>query len=149
MTPVHSQVQWSDVDLRDEIGGGSYGKVHIAKWRETTVAVKVLGGGVIPEDKTFRPAHLGGTVDDWRGHPRFWDHMQEVGRCERFVERKTLRALGVDRLEFKPAAERQEIAPKRELIQREMLEAEKKRLEESKAKNVAGYGASPVPITVA
>ena len=104
---------------------------------------------VIPQDKTFRPAHLGGTVDDWRGHPRFWDHMQEVGRCERFVERKTLRALGVDRLEFKPTAERREIAPKRELIQREMLEAEKKRLEESKAKNVAGHGASPVPITVA
>lgn len=39
------------MDLREEIGGGSYGKVHIAKWRETTVAVKVLGNGIIPEDK--------------------------------------------------------------------------------------------------
>ena len=52
------------------------------------------------------------------------------------VERKTLRALGVDRLDFKPTAERREIVPKRVLIQRAMLEAEKKRLEELKAKKL-------------
>ena len=65
------------------------------------------------------------------------------------VERKTLKALGVERLDFKPAAERREIVPKRVLIQRAMLEAEKKRLEELKAKTAAASGVSPVPIAVA
>lgn len=161
--------------------------------------------GVIPEDRTFRPAYLQGTADQFRGHPGFWSHLEEIKKCEKFVEltgetgdvvlmhplmmhsasknvlrvprvitnppvsvrepfnfsrddpseyslveRKTLKALGVDRLDFEPMAERREIVPKRVLIQRAMLEAEKKRLEEMKLKSVQASPASlPVPVAVA
>ena len=46
------------------------------------------------------------------------------------VEKKTLRALGVDSLDFKPTTERRRITPKsgRVEIQQKMLEDEKKRL---------------------
>lgn len=44
------------------------------------------------------------------------------------VERKTLKALGVERLEFKPTTERRRIVPKRVLDQNKMLEEEKRRL---------------------
>jgi serine/threonine protein kinase len=36
------QVQWKDLVIQRQIGEGSFGKVYLAKWRETTVAVKVL-----------------------------------------------------------------------------------------------------------
>jgi serine/threonine protein kinase len=36
------QVQWKDLNIQRQIGEGSFGKVYLAKWRETTVAVKVL-----------------------------------------------------------------------------------------------------------
>ena len=39
--------------MQHEIGGGSFGKVHLAKWRETTVAVKILSGGVLPEENNI------------------------------------------------------------------------------------------------
>ena len=45
------QVAWRDLEIVRQIGEGSFGKVYLAKWRETTVAVKVListqlsGGG--------------------------------------------------------------------------------------------------------
>ncbi|KAJ2920218.1 hypothetical protein MD484_g83, partial [Candolleomyces efflorescens] len=45
------------------------------------------------------------------------------------VERKTLRALGVEKLDFKPTTERRRIVPARVLIQQKMLEEEKSRLE--------------------
>ena len=35
-------VRFKDLKLERQIGEGSFGKVHLAKWRETTVAVKVL-----------------------------------------------------------------------------------------------------------
>lgn len=64
------------------------------------------------------------------------------------VERKTLRALGVDRLDFKPTTERRMIVPKRVLIQRAMLEAERKRMEALKATEGAVHEVA-VPIAVA
>lgn len=44
------------------------------------------------------------------------------------VERKTLKALGVDRLDFKPTTERKKVVPKRVAVQNDMLEQEKRRL---------------------
>ncbi|EKM60449.1 uncharacterized protein PHACADRAFT_246402 [Phanerochaete carnosa HHB-10118-sp] len=161
--------------------------------------------GVIPEDRTFRPAYLQGTADQFRDYPGFWSHLEEIKRCEKFVEltgetgdvvlmhplmmhsasknvlrvprvitnppvsvrkpfnfnrddpneyslveRKTLKALGVDRLDFKPTTERREVVPKRVMIQRAMLEVEKKRLEEMRLKSAQASPASqPVPVAVA
>ena len=50
--------------LAEQIGEGSFGKVYLAKWRETTVAVKVListslpggGGGGGGDDDDDEPA---------------------------------------------------------------------------------------------
>ena len=42
--------------------------------------------GVIPDELTFRPAHLVGTADDWTTHPDFWSHLEEIKRCSKFVE---------------------------------------------------------------
>ncbi len=50
------------------------------------------------------------------------------------VERKTLRALGVDRLEFAPTTERRRIVPARVGIQAALLEEEKRRLDEARAR---------------
>lgn len=36
------QVAYSDLRLEKQIGEGSFGKVYLARWRETIVAVKVL-----------------------------------------------------------------------------------------------------------
>ena len=36
------QVAWKDLEIQKQIGEGSFGKVFLAKWRETTVAVKLL-----------------------------------------------------------------------------------------------------------
>lgn len=35
-------VAWKDLEIQKQIGEGSFGKVFLAKWRETTVAVKLL-----------------------------------------------------------------------------------------------------------
>ncbi len=39
------QINWKDLNVQKQIGEGSFGKVYLAKWRETTVAAKVLLGG--------------------------------------------------------------------------------------------------------
>ncbi|KAA1469954.1 hypothetical protein DENSPDRAFT_835655, partial [Dentipellis sp. KUC8613] len=46
------------------------------------------------------------------------------------VEKKTLRALGVDRFDFKATTERRRVVPRRVLLQEKMLADEKRRLEE-------------------
>ncbi|KAI0706197.1 hypothetical protein BC835DRAFT_15079 [Cytidiella melzeri] len=160
--------------------------------------------GVILEDRTFRPStSTSTTAKKWQDDPGFWSHLEQVKRCQHFVEvtgevgdvvllhplmlhtasknnlrvprvitnppvglrapfnfnrenvedfslveKKTLKALGVDRLEFEPTTERRMIVPKRVLIQRAMLEAEQKRLEALKR---SGEGLVPglVPIAVA
>ncbi|KAH9933686.1 hypothetical protein B0H21DRAFT_759882 [Amylocystis lapponica] len=66
------------------------------------------------------------------------------------VELKALKALGVDRLPFKPTTERRRITPKRLLLQNKMLEEEKKRLTELANVNVnVGATSVPQPIAVA
>ena len=52
------------------------------------------------------------------------------------VELKTLKALGVDRLEFAPTTERRRIVPGRVAIQAAMLAEEKRRLDEARANRV-------------
>lgn len=36
------QITYSDLRFQKQIGEGSFGRVYLAKWRETTVAVKLL-----------------------------------------------------------------------------------------------------------
>ena len=50
------------------------------------------------------------------------------------VELKTLKALGVDRFEFKPTTERRKVVPPRVGIQAKMVEEEKARLEAARRK---------------
>ncbi|KDQ62673.1 hypothetical protein JAAARDRAFT_189966 [Jaapia argillacea MUCL 33604] len=64
------------------------------------------------------------------------------------VERKTLKALGVDRLDFKPTTERRQVVPLRVLRQQKMMEEEKKRLEALK-RDTSSVKAAPHPIAVA
>ena len=59
------------------------------------------------------------------------------------VELKTLKALGVDRFEFAPTTERRRIVPPRVAIQAAMLEEEKRRLEEARAR----ASSSRVPVS--
>ena len=63
----------------------------------------------------------------------------------------TLKALGVDRLAFKPTTERRRLPPKRKDQHKVMLENEKRRLAELAAAKEAAVGAAGVatPITVA
>ncbi|XP_047319947.1 serine/threonine-protein kinase CTR1-like [Impatiens glandulifera] len=35
-------IQWSDLTLKEKIGSGSFGTVHLAEWRGSDVAVKIL-----------------------------------------------------------------------------------------------------------
>jgi len=66
------------------------------------------------------------------------------------VELKTLKALGVDRLPFKPTTERRKVVPLRVQIQAAMLEEERKRLEAlEKAKENVGAGSVSQPVAVA
>lgn len=64
------------------------------------------------------------------------------------VERKTLKALGVERLDFNITTERRPVVPKRIAIQKAMREAEEKRLEELKLKKF-GLETESVPNAVA
>ncbi|TFY79606.1 hypothetical protein EWM64_g4403 [Hericium alpestre] len=65
------------------------------------------------------------------------------------VEKKTLKALGVDKFEFKATTERRTVVPKRVFLQRQMLEEEKKRLAElEKSRNNVDISAAQ-PIAVA
>ncbi|KAK9830425.1 hypothetical protein WJX72_011709 [[Myrmecia] bisecta] len=45
------QVNWRDLNIQKVIGEGSFGKVYLAKWRETTVAVKVLTSPLGTDDE--------------------------------------------------------------------------------------------------
>ena len=45
------QVNWRDLEIVRQIGEGSFGKVYLAKWRETTVAVKVLLSASLPNEQ--------------------------------------------------------------------------------------------------
>ncbi len=36
------QVHMEEMQIQKQIGEGSFGKVYLAKWKETTVAVKIL-----------------------------------------------------------------------------------------------------------
>jgi len=67
------------------------------------------------------------------------------------VEKKTLSALGVDKLDFKPTTERRRVTPARVLIQQKMLEEERKRLEELKSRGSTATHTSTTsePIAVA
>ncbi|KZT09288.1 uncharacterized protein LAESUDRAFT_735537 [Laetiporus sulphureus 93-53] len=66
------------------------------------------------------------------------------------VERKTLKALGVERFESKPTTERRRVVPRRVALQQKMLEDEKKRLEElEKAKGNVGVSGIAQPVAVA
>ncbi|KAI0366675.1 hypothetical protein BV20DRAFT_637988 [Pilatotrama ljubarskyi] len=63
------------------------------------------------------------------------------------VELKTLRALGVDRLEFRPTTERRRVVPPRVALQEKMLADEKRRLEEvARAKVDVGAAARPIAV---
>ncbi|EGN98483.1 hypothetical protein SERLA73DRAFT_110000 [Serpula lacrymans var. lacrymans S7.3] len=66
------------------------------------------------------------------------------------VEKKTLKALGVDKLDFQIKTERREVVPLRVKIQQQMLEEEKKRLAELAKANVAQnvITSNPTPIAV-
>ncbi|EGN98484.1 hypothetical protein SERLA73DRAFT_161227 [Serpula lacrymans var. lacrymans S7.3] len=66
------------------------------------------------------------------------------------VEKKTLKALGVDRLDFKITTERRSIVPLRVQIQQKMLEEEKQRLADSAKASVAPnvITMAPTPISV-
>ena len=37
-----AQITYADLRFQKQIGEGSFGRVYLAKWRETTVAVKLL-----------------------------------------------------------------------------------------------------------
>jgi serine/threonine protein kinase len=37
-----TQITYADLRFQKQIGEGSFGRVYLAKWRETTVAVKLL-----------------------------------------------------------------------------------------------------------
>ncbi|OBZ68694.1 hypothetical protein A0H81_11032 [Grifola frondosa] len=66
------------------------------------------------------------------------------------IERKTLKAMGVDRFEFKPTTERRLIVPKRVAIQQKMLEDERKRLASlAEASGNVEIAAMAPPIAVA
>ncbi|TFY60531.1 hypothetical protein EVJ58_g5093 [Rhodofomes roseus] len=66
------------------------------------------------------------------------------------VELKTLKALGVDRLDFKPTTERRRVVPRRVLLQQKMLEEERKRLEALKTtEQVVSVSSVATPIAVA
>ena len=70
------------------------------------------------------------------------------------VERKTLRELGVEKLDFKPATERRRIVPARLVRQQKMFEEEKKRLaalEEARnaQENLKSAATAAQPIAVA
>ncbi|KAI0081608.1 hypothetical protein K474DRAFT_1252544 [Panus rudis PR-1116 ss-1] len=137
--------------------------------------------GVLPISLSFVPSTS--TAADPRDDPGYWSHLQEVKKCEKFVEltgevgdvillhplmlhsasknylripriitnppvalkepfnlnrenpedlslveRKTLKALGLDRLDFKPTTERRRIVPQRVLREQKMIEDEKRRL---------------------
>jgi len=65
------------------------------------------------------------------------------------VEKKTLKAIGVERLDFKITAERKRVVPARVARFRKLLEEEKARLEALKAKGSGAMESAPQAIAVA
>ncbi len=157
--------------------------------------------GVIAENLSLRPSTT--TAANPREAPGYWSHLEEVRKCQKFVEvtgevgdvvllhplmlhsasknnlreprvitnppvglrkpfnlcredprdyslveKKTLKALGVEKFEFKPTTERRLVVPQRVLRERAMLEAERKRLEQLELENITLITNS-VPIAVA
>ena len=72
-------VDYRELDVQKQIGEGSFGKVHLAKWRETTVAVKVLAplaGGVQGSGLDEEFPQQEGHVSAGARHP-FYDELQK------------------------------------------------------------------------
>ena len=47
------QVHMEEMHIQKQIGEGSFGKVYLAKWKETTVAVKILTNPNASSDDDF------------------------------------------------------------------------------------------------
>lgn len=62
------------------------------------------------------------------------------------VEKKTLKALGVERLDYRITTERRQIVPERIRIQQQMLEEEKRRLAELTASKQHSTVTRPTPV---
>ncbi|EIW80897.1 hypothetical protein CONPUDRAFT_123655 [Coniophora puteana RWD-64-598 SS2] len=152
--------------------------------------------GVYPRKMCFVPTTS--TAEKHEDDPHFWSHLQEIKRCNKFVEvtgeigdvvllhplmlhsasknhlriprvitnppvalkepfnfnrenpddfslveKKTLKALGVDRLDFKIQTERRQVVPERVRIQQKMMEDEKKRLAERERLQSESPGLAP------
>ncbi|KAI3622729.1 hypothetical protein WG66_015569 [Moniliophthora roreri] len=137
--------------------------------------------GVLPTGLSFTPSTT--TAPTYKEDPGYWSHLQEVKKCQRFVEvtgevgdvfllhplmlhsasknylriprvitnppvelkepfnfareriedyslveQKTLRALGVDRCDFRITTERRRLVPKRQVDEKKVLEDERMRL---------------------
>ena len=68
-------MDYKDLDVQDQIGEGSFGRVYLAKWRETTVAVKVLAGAApSPDDGEEELAQ----------HRRLLQSLEKVHSCHPF-----------------------------------------------------------------
>ena len=48
-----AQVNFEQMQIQKQIGEGSFGKVYLAKWKETTVAVKILSSSTSSSDDDF------------------------------------------------------------------------------------------------
>lgn len=48
-----AQVNFEQMQIQKQIGEGSFGKVYLAKWKETTVAVKILSSSTGSSDDDF------------------------------------------------------------------------------------------------
>jgi hypothetical protein len=167
---------FSDIQPR---GGGTYiapdGIDMIAKY------LAAHPEGVLPTGLSFTPSTS--TYENHKDHPDYWSHLDEIKKCNNFVEvtgevgdvvllhplmlhsasknnlripriitnppvglkqpfnfsrereedyslveRKTLKALGMDRLDYKITTERRKLVPKRAIDQTKVLEEEKMRL---------------------
>ena len=74
-------VRYGEMEIQNQIGEGSFGKVYLARWREITVAVKKLSGsvGANPSlDEEFKPDHPGPDAADRRGHPIYESLQKEA-----------------------------------------------------------------------
>ena len=47
------QVNFEQMQIQRQIGEGSFGKVYLAKWKETTVAVKILSSATGSSEDDF------------------------------------------------------------------------------------------------
>ena len=85
-------VAFRELDIQKQIGEGSFGKVFLAKWRETTVAVKVLGsigGGGSYLDEEFPDAAAA------KGHPLYESLQKEAAMMASLRHPSIVMYLGV------------------------------------------------------